>query len=38
MNPAAAIDHQYTVAAYVITLGLHLGYVAWLLIKWRGQK
>ena len=38
MNPGAVIDHQFVVAAYIITWSLNLGYVAWLLMKWRSQK
>ena len=38
MNPGAVIDHQFVVAAYIITWSLHLGYVAWLFLKWRTQK
>ena len=34
----ALIDHQYTVAAYVITWAIQLGYLAWLGLKWRNQK
>jgi hypothetical protein len=32
------IDHQFTVAAYIITWTLQLGYLVWLLFKWRAQK
>jgi hypothetical protein len=38
MSPGAAIDHQFTVAAYIITWTLQLGYLVWLLFKWRAQK
>lgn len=38
MDPAAVLDHQFTVAAYVITWTLHLSYLAWLGLKWRAQK
>ncbi len=38
MSPAQIIDHQFVVAAYIITWSLHLGYVAWLFMKWRSQK
>ncbi|MGC1461171.1 MAG: hypothetical protein WA802_03150 [Terracidiphilus sp.] len=38
MDTAAILDHQFTVAAYVITWTLHLGYLAWLGLKWRAQK
>ncbi len=38
MDPRAILDHQFTVAAYVITWAIQLGYVAWLGLKWRAQK
>lgn len=38
MNSAAVIDHQFTVAAYIITWALQLGYLIWLLVKGRSQK
>jgi hypothetical protein len=38
MNPAAILDHQFRVAAYVITWGIQLGYLGWLAAKWRAQK
>ena len=38
MSSAAVIDHQFTVAAYIITWTLQLGYLVWLLIKSRSQK
>jgi hypothetical protein len=38
MDTRALIDHQFTVAAYVITWAIQLGYVAWLGLKWRAQK
>ncbi len=38
MSPGAILDHQFTVAAYVITWTLQLGYLAWLGLKWRAQK
>lgn len=38
MSPGAILDHQFTVAAYVITWTIQLGYLAWLGIKWRAQK
>jgi len=34
----ALIDHQYTVAAYVITWAIQLGYLAWLGLRWQAQK
>lgn len=38
MDTRALLDHQFTVAAYVITWAIQLGYVAWLGLKWRSQK
>jgi hypothetical protein len=38
MDQTAILDHQFTVAAYVITWTIQLGYVAWLGLKWRAQK
>ena len=38
MDPVALIDHQYTVAAYVVTWVIQLGYLAFLGLKWRAQK
>lgn len=37
MDPHA-IDHQFRVAAYVVTWVIQLGYLAWLGIKWRAEK
>jgi hypothetical protein len=34
----AMIDHQYRVAAYVVTWLVQSGYVIWLAMKWRAQK
>lgn len=38
MDRVAVLNHQYTVAAYIITWALQLGYVAWLALKWRAEK
>jgi hypothetical protein len=38
MDQSAILDHQFVVAAYAITWAIQLGYVAWLLLKWRAQK
>jgi len=38
MSPGAILDHQFTVAAYIITWTLHLVYLVWLTFKWRAQK
>jgi hypothetical protein len=34
----ALIDHQYLVAAYVVTWAIQLGYLAWLGLRWQTQK
>ncbi len=38
MDQRAILDHQFVVAAYVITWALQLGYLAWLGLKWRSEK
>jgi len=38
VDTRAILDHTFTVAAYVITWAIQLGYVAWLGLKWRAQK
>ena len=38
MDERAILDHQFTVAAYVVTWVIQLGYLAWLGMKWRAQK
>jgi hypothetical protein len=38
MNQAAILDHQFRVAAYVVTWAVQLGYLSWLGLKWRAQK
>jgi threonine/homoserine/homoserine lactone efflux protein len=38
MDQRAILDHQFVVAAYVITWVLQLGYLAWLGLKWRSEK
>jgi threonine/homoserine/homoserine lactone efflux protein len=38
MDPSEILNHQFTVAAYVITWAIQLGYLAWLALKWRAQK
>jgi hypothetical protein len=38
MDERAILDHQFLVAAYVVTWVIQLGYVAWLFLKWRAQK
>lgn len=34
----APIDHAFRVAAYSVTWAIQLGYLAWLGLKWSGQK
>jgi hypothetical protein len=38
MDPRAILDHHFTVAAYVITWVIQLGYLTWLTCKGRAQK
>jgi hypothetical protein len=38
MDQRAILDHQFTVAAYVAVWVIQLGYVAFLVAKWRAQK
>jgi hypothetical protein len=38
MDQAAILDHQFRVAAYVITWALQLVYLLRLALKWRVQK
>jgi len=38
MNTAAQLDHQFLIAAYVVTWTIQLGYLASLWLKWRAQK
>jgi hypothetical protein len=38
MDQRAILDHQFTVAAYVATWVIQLGYLAWMGLKWRAQK
>ena len=38
MNQNAMIDHQFVIAAYVITWVIQLSYLAWLGLKWWAQK
>jgi hypothetical protein len=38
MDERAILDHQFTVAAYVVTWVIQLGYLAFLGLKWRAQK
>jgi hypothetical protein len=38
MDQAAILDHQFRVAAYVITWAVQLVYLLRLALKWRVQK
>jgi hypothetical protein len=38
MDQKAVLDHEFVIAAYVVTWVVQLGYVAWLALKWRAQK
>ena len=38
MDQRAILDHEFLVAAYVVTWVIQLGYLAWLGLKWLAQK
>ncbi len=38
MDRAAMLDHEFRVAAYVVTWVIQLGYLGWLGLKWRSLK
>lgn len=38
MDKAAILDHEFRVAAYVVTWTIQLGYLAWLWFRWRAEK
>jgi CcmD family protein len=38
MDQAAILDHQFLIAAYLVTWTIQLGYLAYLGMKWRTQK
>ena len=38
MDPSAVLDHQFLVAAYIVTWVLQLGYLAWLGFRWRQES
>lgn len=38
MDERAILDHQFTVAAYAVTWAIQLGYLAWIVFRWRSQK
>jgi hypothetical protein len=38
MDQAAILNHEFRIAAYVVTWVIQLGYLAWLGLKWSAQK
>ncbi|HTW81705.1 MAG TPA: hypothetical protein VME23_19310 [Terracidiphilus sp.] len=38
MDQAAILDHEFLVAAYIVTWVIQLSYLAWLAYRWRVQK
>ena len=38
MSEAAILDHEFMVAAYVVTWVIQLSYLAFLAYRWRAQK
>jgi len=38
MDQAAILDHEFVIAAYVVTWVIQLGYLGWLCVKWRIGK
>jgi len=38
MDQRAILDHQFTVAAYVVTWVIQLGYLAYVGLKWRAER
>jgi hypothetical protein len=38
MDERAVLDHQFVVAAYTVTWVIQLSYLAYLGLKWRGEK
>jgi threonine/homoserine/homoserine lactone efflux protein len=38
MDQAAVLDHQFVVAAYIVTWVLQGGYLLWLGVRWRAEK
>lgn len=38
MNTKAILDHEFLVAAYVVTWVIQLGYLVRLALKWRAEK
>ncbi len=38
MDRAAQLDHQFLIAAYVVTWVIQLGYLAWVAYRWRSES
>jgi hypothetical protein len=38
MDRAAILDHEFRVAAYVVTWVTQLAYLAWVGMRWRAQS
>ncbi|HEY1209842.1 MAG TPA: hypothetical protein VGE85_10770 [Terracidiphilus sp.] len=38
MDQSAILNHQFVVAAYVITWAIQLGYLTWIGLRWWAQK
>jgi hypothetical protein len=38
MEQAAILDHEFRIAAYVVTWVVQVGYLLILALKWRAQK
>jgi len=38
MDQKAILDHQFMIAAYIVTWVIQLGYLGFLALKWRAEK
>lgn len=38
MDQRTILDHQFVIAAYVVTWVIQLGYLAFLAAKWRAER
>jgi hypothetical protein len=38
MDQAKILDHEFRIAAYIVTWAIQLGYLTWLGLKWKSQK
>jgi hypothetical protein len=38
MDTAAQLDHEFLIAAYVVTWVIQLGYLAWLAYRWHAES